>query len=82
MASKSARIHPDDPTEYIFDIQTTGKKIFLGTMWELPSGLWRWESYWGDNKNIEPNAEAAITMLETVARDMARAGTISMEDAV
>ena len=76
MASREAHLTYDDPVVQLFDQQTNGKRIYLGRLWELPNGFWRWESYWGDNKNDEPNKESAITMLEVVARDLSRQGMV------
>lgn len=82
MSSVEAHLTYEDPVVQLYDMQRNGKKIFLGRLWELPNGFWRWESYFGDNKNDEPNKEAAMIMLETVARDLAKQGLLTMEDAV
>lgn len=75
---KEAHLTPEDPIIQLFDVQPNRKKIYIGRLWEIPTGLWRWESYYGDSKNDEPNKEAAISMLVQVAIS----ANLSVEDAV
>lgn len=53
----------------VFDLLRSGQRIFLGRIWETESGFWQWESYWGFNRGVEPNEEAATIMIEKVARE-------------
>ena len=53
----------------VFDLLRNGTRVFLGRIWEQENGMWQWESYWGGNRGVEPNQEAATIMIEKVARD-------------